>query len=237
MAPRRKFFLLALLFLLPICGMKARAQTGQAVAAPPPTTSILIRLEQKKGEKTSLVLPGHVFDVGDVVRFRLTSGADGYLYVVNQGSSGTYSTLFPAGGGHGDNRLRKSVDFLVPATEDGWFAIDGPPGFDIVYFLLSPTPLSIAEGEAKSPASPMALPDNLKPRCNDAIFQARGECIDNTAGPAPLPRGVPLPPQISTAAPKVSRDIVFTSDNEDNTVKASSSATVPVVYTFRLAHH
>ena len=209
---------------------------GEHAANAPGTTSLLIRLEQKKDTKKSIVLPGHVFDVGDVVRFRLTSGADGYLYVINQGSSGIYTTLFPAAGAHSDNRMQKASDYLVPATEDGWFAIDGPPGFDTVYFLLSPTPLNISDGEGKNQNSPAALPDNLKPRCNDAIFQARGECIDNTAGPAPLARGVPLPSQISTMAPKVSRDIVFTSGDEENSVKASASNTVPVVYTFRLAH-
>ena len=235
MLSRRSLLLLTILLLAPTWRIQTLAQSGHSATAPG-TTSLLIRLEQKKDNKRIAVLPGHVFDVGDVVRFRLTSGSDGYLYVINQGSSGTYTTLFPAAGTHGDNRMIKASDYLVPATEDGWFAIDGPPGFDTVYFLLSPTLLSLSDGEGKSQASPTTLPDSLKPRCNDAIFQARGECIDSTAGPAPLARGVPLPPPISTMAPKVSRDIVFTSGDEENSVKASASDTIPVVYTFRLAH-
>jgi hypothetical protein len=230
-ATRRRFLIPALLFTC-MCV----AQTPARSTTAPGTASLLIRLEQKKGDVVSSVRPEHVFDVGDVVRFRLTSGSDGYLYVINQGSSGTYTALFPAEGTRSDNRMQRGSDYLVPSTEDGWFAIDGPAGFDIIYFLLSPTPLNVSAKEEKSAPAPSALPNSLTPRCNDAIFQARGECIDNSAGPAPLPRGVPLPPQIRTMAPNASRDIVFTNGDDEKSVTASANATAPVVYTFRLAH-
>jgi len=234
MASTQRRFLLLSTFFTSLCVVQMLAQATQSTVTPA-TTSLVIRLEQKKHEKVTAVRPEHVFDAGDVVRFRLTSGADGFLYVIDQGSSGTYTTLFPAENTHRENRMQKGADYLVPSTEDGWFSIDGPAGFDTVYFLLSPTPLNItAKGEAPAPTS--ALPNSLKPRCNDAIFQARGECIDSTAGPAPLPRGVPLPPQISAVAPNASRDIVFTSGEEENSIAATASASAPVVYTFRLAH-
>ncbi len=186
--------------------------------------------------------PEHVFDSGDVVRFRLTSGFDGYLYVIDLGSSGGYTVLFPAAGGSSDNVIHNGIDSLVPAVGDGWFQIDGPAGFDVIYFLVSPTPIDVAAAKgtkehATPQPAPNALPDSLKPRCNDAIFQARGECIDDSAGPAPLPRDVPLPPQISVVAPNVSRDIVFVADEDDNSIKATAPAATPVVYIFRLAHH
>ena len=204
--------------------------------------SIVIHLEQKKGEKITAVHPEHVFDPGDVVRFRITSGFDGYLYVVDQGSSGTFTALFPAAGTTSDNAIRKGADVLVPSVEDGWFEIEGPAGFDVVYFLVSPTPLDLTTGKGtKGNASPSAKseepPSSLKPRCNDAIFQARGECIDDSAGPAPLARDVPLPPQISMAVPNISRDIVFATDEGDNSVKATAPSAAPVAYIFRLAHH
>ena len=71
----------------------------------------------------------------------------------------------------------------------------------------------------------------------DDIFKARGECIDDSAGPARLTRDVILPPQISLAARNVSRDIVFDSGEDDKAVKATAPSDIPVVYIFRLAHH
>jgi hypothetical protein len=182
--------------------------------------------------------PDHVFDKGDVVRFRLTSGFDGYLYVIDRGSSGGYTALFPAAGTTSDNVVHKGVDALVPSIGDGWFEIDGPAGFDVVYFLVSATPIDVGAGNGAkgSGASPEEAPSSLRPRCNDEIFKARGECIDDSAGPASLARDVPLPPQISLAAPNASRDIVFDSGDGDTAVKATAPSGKPAVYIFRLAH-
>ena len=35
----------------------------------------------------------------------------------------------------------------MPAVEDGWFLVDGPAGFDLLYFVVSPKPIDIASGE------------------------------------------------------------------------------------------
>lgn len=247
---RRRTLLVAALLFACLPPPQTQAQSRDR-ATSPGTTSLIIRLEQNKGDRVIAMLPEHVFDPGDIVRFRLTSGMDGYLYVVNQGSSGGYSSLFPAPGTPTDNRIRKGSDYLVPSTADGWFQIEGPAGFDVVYFLLSPTPLTISADRQKptddqgkpsqgmptagqGAPNPSALSNSLKPRCNDAIFKARGECVDDSAGPAPLARGAPVPPQISIAAPNASRDIVFV--NEGDSVAASAPSSTPVVYTFRLAH-
>jgi hypothetical protein len=203
--------------------------------------SIIIRLEQKNGNQVLEMSPHHVFDAGDIVRFRLTSEFDGYLYVVNLGSTGAYSPLFPAPGTKRDNRINKGVDSLVPSTEDGWFQIDGPAGFDVLYILVSSAPIDVsADTGAKGnggPSHSFELPgDSLKPRCNDAIFQARGECVDESAGPAPLARDAPLPPQIGLATRNVSRDIIFVPGDDEKSVEVSAPSTTPVVYIFRLAH-
>ena len=106
--------------------------------------SIMIRLEQKKGKQVLEMRPDHVFDSGDIVRFRLTSGFDGYLYVNDVDSAGTYSSLFPAPGTTRNNRIYQGTDSLVPSTEDGWFQIDGPAGFDVLYILVSSTPIHVS---------------------------------------------------------------------------------------------
>ena len=211
------------------------------------TSVLTIHLERNRNGQTEPMRTDHVFSTGDVIRFRVTAGRAGYLYVLDQGSSGSYSVLFPASGTSFSNRIEQAKDYTVPATGDGWFAVDPPAGFDIVYFLLSPTPLAPVPAPGGSPAVPApsatpqpapAAPLNpaLQPRCNDAIFQARGECIDNSAGPAPLPRDAVLPPQITMAAPHASRDIVLVPEEDDTAVTAKSTGNSPVVYTFRLAH-
>ena len=63
-------------------------------------------------------------------------------------------------------------EYRIPATE-AWFRIDGPPGHDIVYWLVSPLPL--APGGNGVPPLPKQKepPKLLLPRCDDSIFRAR----------------------------------------------------------------
>lgn len=199
----------------------------------------MIHLEQKKDDKTAAMYPGHVFQSGDIVRFRVTAqGMEGYLYVIDQGTSGAYTTLFPASGSQGDPFLRPDQDVFVPSVEDGWFEVGGPPGFDVLYFVVSPRPIDIAKGAAENgtPAPAAPLPTSMRPRCDDAIFRARGECVDTTAGPAAVARNVPLPPQITAAAKNAARDLVLEENEDDHSVKATTPLDKPAVYVFRLAH-
>jgi hypothetical protein len=202
-------------------------------------TVFVIHLEQKKDDKAVAMYPGHVFQPGDVVRFRVSARAmEGYLYVIDQGSSGAYTTLFPAQGTRADTFLHADQDVFVPSVEDGWFEVGGPAGFDVLYFVVSPKPIDIAAGsvESEKPGAAAPPPDSMKPRCDDAIFRSRGECVDSTAGPAPLARDVPLPPQITAAARNASRDIVLEENDEDHSVTATAPLDKPAVYVFRLAH-
>jgi hypothetical protein len=202
-------------------------------------TVFVIHLEEKKDDKAVAMYPGHVFQPGDVVRFRVSArGMEGYLYVIDQGSSGAFTTLFPAQGTRADTFLHVDQDVFVPSVEDGWFEVGGPAGFDVVYFVVSPKPIDIApsSGESGTPEAAAPLPDSMRPRCDDAIFRARGECVDSTAGPAPLARDVPLPPQITAAAKDAARDLVLEENDEDHSVKATAPLDKPAVYVFRLAH-
>lgn len=209
------------------CTSVAQAQQPQPV-----TSGLVIQLEQYRAGTTIPVRPEHVFATGDYVRFHLQTPTHGYLYVIDQGTSGAYAVLFPSTNSSSSNEIGNAAEAFVPASNDGWFQVGGPAGFDTVYFLLSPTPLAVGTTGAQAPAAP---PPNLLPRCNDAIFQARGECIDTTAGPATLPRGTTLPPQITTAAPQASRDL-FLTDERTGTVQPSKTIAGPVVYAFRIAH-
>ena len=229
---RRPLFAL-LLLLIAACGLHAQ-NAGSSLLS--------IRLERKKGDTVQAVPQNNVFRNGEVLRFRLTSQINGYLYVVDRGTSGNSAVLFPAVDATGGNRIEIGHSYLVPADGDGWFEVGGPTGFDVLYFLVSATPIALPSrppaDSDKEPATPNAapLPPNLLPRCDDAIFKARGECLDVSAGVAPLAPNAPMPRELVPLARTASRDIVLTDDNGDTAVQSAPTARLPIIYTFRLAH-
>ena len=212
-------------------GPPAQAPPVAPAAAPP---ALEIAIEQQIGGQSVPMAPKHVFDSGDTIRVRVTSHFDGYLYVMDQGTSGRFSTVFPSAAAGNDNQVHQGQSYLIPSTTDGWFQISGPAGFDVLYILLSPEP--IAPPSAASFAAPGPV-SSLKPRCNDAVFRARGDCIDPLAGAAPVPAGEPLPAPIAPLAGSASRDITITRQKDAVTVTGQANQTAPLIYTFRLAHH
>jgi hypothetical protein len=206
-----------------------------------PASLISIRLEQKVGDSTKTVQQNKVFRNGEILRFRLTSRIAGYLYVVDKGSSGQTTTLFPIAAGTGaQNRIQPDQTMVVPAIGDGWFEVSGPSGFDTIYILVSASPILIPPAAVpESPENrqnPAPPPSNLLPRCDDQIFKARGDCVDPSAGAAPLPPDAPVPRELVPFAKSAARDIILTDDGDEVTVKAAPSAKLPLIYTFRLAH-
>ena len=216
--------------------VQEQGKTPVAAEAKPASGSMLvdIELEQKKDGKVEKMSAGHVFKQGEIVRLKLTSHYDGFLYVLDQGTSGAFSTIFPSAQTGSDNRVRQSQQYAIPAADDGWFEIDGPAGYDLLFFLLSP--VAIASPAASTFAAP-GPPSSLRPRCNDEIFRARGECTDDTAGPAALAPGTPLPGPLAPLAHGAARDLVFVEEGQGKVgVSAPPANTAPVLYTFRLAH-
>jgi hypothetical protein len=212
-------------------GFQAKLPTTDASAAP--STLLEITLERKHDDgKIEVMAPGHVFKAGDQVRLHLKSHYDGFLYVMDQGSTGRFATVFPAQDAGMDNRIRMEKDYYVPAGDDDWFTVSGPEGFDTLYFLLSPS--ALAQPTAASFVAPGPI-NSMRPRCNDKIFKARGECMDDSAGPAVVPQTQALPAPIAPIAGSASRDLTFTS-KKGGTVSVSGGASAPSLYTFRLAH-
>lgn len=222
------------LFALLLAAMTMSSPAAPPVNAAGQTGLVDIAIEMRHGDTPQVMNPEHVFATGDVIRFRLTSMVNGYLYVTNLSSSGKYTTLFPAPQTGSDNKIEAKKEYFVPATSDGWFEVEGPAGFETLYFLVSPAPVT---GAASAPAfTPPGPLSSLKPRCNDAIFHARGECIDTSAGVAPAPAAKQLPPDLQPAAGAASRDLVFSKKKDSTSVSAAGPLAGPVIYTFRLAH-
>jgi hypothetical protein len=229
MSDYRKEWSALLLLLVIVSGvLNLRAQQ--------PDAQMRIILEQQVGSAVRSVSPQHVFKTGDMVRFRVRSTADGFLYVSNRAASGKYSELFPGKGLPGDNRLENGREYRIPAASRSWFRIERPPGYETVFFTFTYTPLVRRNEPALPPAThenpvPETHPPALIPRCDDALFRARGECLDVSAGPSAVPPGTVAGPDVLT-----SRDVAIVQSPDGSVVSPVSPGNAPIVYEFRIAH-
>ena len=196
-----------------------------------------ITLERLQGDVWKVEDPGLVFSQNDRVRFRFHTNFDGYLYVMNQATSGDYQTLFPREDTGQQNRIAAGKEYLVPATQ-GWFRVAGPPGYDVLYWMV--TPLSLGAQPKYQPLppppNPGAVPPRLIPRCDDTIFRARGECVDGSAGAKEAPPADELPGNLSAASGQNPRPLVFIREKDVSVVASPAPLTAPAIYEFRLAH-
>jgi hypothetical protein len=193
-----------------------------------------IVLERLDGTAWHTIDPGLVLQQGDRVRFRFRTNFDGYLYVMNQGTSGQSEQLFPRDETGQDNRIAANKEYQVPATSTA-FRIAGPAGFEIVYWLVAPARLTDAAPHMGLPTGP-AKPLTLIPRCDDTLLKARGDCIDTSAGPKLVPRGEPVPDNLAAAADQGRRDLLFMRQKDTAVIASTEPLTGPVIYEFRLAH-
>ncbi|MBL8176495.1 MAG: DUF4384 domain-containing protein [Bryobacterales bacterium] len=201
-----------------------------------------LTLERKTSAGWKVVDPGFIFNQGDYVRFRFKTNFNGYLYVMNQGTAGTYTKLFPREDTGLANKVAAGKEYIVPATA-GAFRIDGPAGHDIIYWMM--TPVEMGGGERNTTYTPLPPPPSptsakamasLTPRCDDTILRARGECVDSSAGPHAVADASQLPSNIKTMAQNNSQELIFRKDQRGSVVSSPVPLNGPVVYEFRLAH-
>jgi hypothetical protein len=193
-------------------------------------------LERLNGSDWRPVDPALVLAQGDRVRFKFRTNFDGFLYVMNQSTSGKYEQLFPRVETGEENRVTANQQYQVPATSTA-FRIAGPAGYEVVYWLV--TPAKLTDGAPRATAPPpdkMVKPLTLVPRCDDAILRARGDCVDHGAGLKLVPRGEDLPQNLVGAGDTTPRDLLFMQKKETAVIASTAPLTGPVIYEFRLAH-
>jgi hypothetical protein len=198
--------------------------------------SVEITLERQQGRKWTAIDPALVLAPGDIVRFRFKSNFDGYLYVTNLGTSGRYELLFPREETGSANLVQHGKDYLVPAT-DAHFRIAGPPGYESVFWLVSPVVLG--EPRITEPPAPRKRrPTTLLPRCDDTAMRARGLCLDPEAGPHAVGTGDEMPDEFKSVPGAASRDIMIVQQRAPSVLMShkSSQASAPMLYEFRIAH-
>ncbi len=175
--------------------------------------------------------PGLVLAQGERVRFKFRTNFDGYLYVMNQSSSGIYEQLFPRDETGHDNRISASREYQVPATSAA-FRIAGPAGYETVYWMVTSARLTDPAPRFQLPPAAKTPPPVLIPRCDDTILKSRGDCVDPAAGPKLVPRGELTISGIGLEQ----RDLLFLRQKNTAVISSAEPLTGPVIYEYRLAH-
>jgi hypothetical protein len=193
-------------------------------------------LERLDRDTWRAIDPGLVLAQGDRVRFKFRTNFDGFLYVMNQSTSGTYEQLFPRQETGQDNGISASQEYQVPATSAA-FRIAGPAGYETVYWLVTPARLNDTAPRYQPPPATKTAPPTLIPRCDDTILKSRGDCVDPSAGPKLVPRGEPLPQNLTgPGIGREQRDLLFLRQKNTAVISSPVPLAGPVIYEFRLAH-
>jgi serine/threonine-protein kinase len=88
------------------------------------------------GQESEVDPAATTFHSGERVRFAFDSNIDGYLYVVQQGSSGRWTVLFPGARiNGGKNAVKRAEQYDVPSGD--WFKFDDNPGTEQIFVFLS----------------------------------------------------------------------------------------------------
>lgn len=111
---------------------------GSGQAAGRPGTKITI--ERMRDGRVSYVSPDTTFYSGDRIKFHFTTNFSGYVAILQEGSTGRRSILFPYRGA--DNRVAPRRDNVIPGTRDDWITFDRNQGTEKLTFIMSKNPLA-----------------------------------------------------------------------------------------------
>jgi len=118
------------------------AETRPATAPAPtngPALGLKITVLKRVGNDNVEVAPDTVFHAGDRIQFSVQTNGPGYLYIVNQGSSGTWKPIFPSPEvSDGDNHVDGWRSYLMPPRSRMVF--DEQTGTEKVFIVFSREP-------------------------------------------------------------------------------------------------
>lgn len=194
--------------------------------------SIEVVVERQKGDQWERVDPQTVFHSGNIIRFRFRTSQKGYLYVLNSSSDKNTSWLFPRAGSAERSQVDPRVEYMIP-TGQGAFEVGGSPGFDVIYWILSPTPIDSTQSFVPTGGSQAST---LRPRCREEVLRARGLCVDEHAGPHSVDNPVDLPVRPPESEKLHSRDLKFKAQEGTTEISGLTHQSDVVVYEFTIAH-
>jgi len=128
--------------------------------------SYWVELVGKDGQMQR-VTTSRTFQGGERIRLYLTSNRSGYLYLINKGSTGRSSILFPYGGK--DNYVQAHTPYTVP--HGAQIRFDENPGEEILWVMLSPYPFGNKDAPASSTGGSGQFTTALYQRgCKDLVL-------------------------------------------------------------------
>ena len=125
-------------------GQAAQPAPGAAApaAAPGANAGIKYRILRRQPDGGAMDVDADtMFRSGDRIRFAFEPNVDGFLYVIQRGSTGRWSVLLPhplIDGGR--NAVARFGEVTIPP--EGWFRFDENPGAEQVFVYLSRVPIS-----------------------------------------------------------------------------------------------
>jgi hypothetical protein len=172
--------------------LMAKRPDGQPQGQPRERTRTRVYLGLKywielvgQGGRRAEVTPEHAFQSGDRIKLRLETNRDGYLYLLNMGSTGRYHLLFPnprlAGG---SNLVKARTVYEIP--HGAHITFDDNPGEERLLVLLSAHPM--ADPTLRFDPRTMALPNGEGLRTVSTIHQKGAKDLTlevDTGGPEP----------------------------------------------------
>ena len=155
--------------------------TAPAPAAGTPLGLKYTILKLVNGEMTE-VAPDSVFHAGDRIRFNVETNGPGYLYIVSQGSSGTWKPMFPSSDvEEGSNRVEGFHAYAMPPKTRLYF--DEQAGEEKVFIVFSRAPEpdleKIVYSLQGSKAKPVSQPAEPSPQPAGQVLMASA-AIDNS---------------------------------------------------------
>lgn len=204
---------------------------AQEQTAPQPRKTIEVTIEQRVGSEWKPVSAQKVFRANDIVRFRFRSQIPGYLYVLNNESDGVKTWLYPRAEMGGSNYVDVDNVYIIPNAK-GSFTVGGQPGFDVTYWMISPTSLAV---DSSINGTKGDKPSSLLPRC-DGPLRARGGCEDKQAGGHPVTDPGDVPPAFASSGSLVSRDLTFDSGKPSVQISTPEASSGSIIYALWIAH-
>lgn len=126
----------------------APAQRPAAAPAPSPAAPLGLRysiLKEAGPGRAVEVDPDTVFRSGDRIRLAIQANDAAHLYIIQRGSSGNWSVLFPSPEiDGGSNRIEKDRRVEIPGRN--WFAFDEQAGRETLFLVLARQPEPNLEG-------------------------------------------------------------------------------------------
>jgi hypothetical protein len=157
--------------------------------APAPTAGTPLGLKYSilklvNGDMTE-VAPDSVFHAGDRIRFNVETNGPGYLYIVSQGSSGTWKPMFPSSEvDQGSNRVEGFHAYAMPPKTRFYF--DEQAGEEKVFIVFSREPEQDLEKIVYSlqgaQAKPVSQPAEPAPAPSGQVLMASAAIDNSTVG-------------------------------------------------------